>query len=77
MKTSITKLAATPQTPVFKIVIHKPGANPKAVTSSPKSHERDNDLFRSRATREDHGARQMKTTLNSEMLFRLCGHLSP
>jgi len=77
MKKSTTKIAATPQTPVFKIVIHKPGVNLQAATPSSKSQKRDNDLSQSRATREDRSARQMKTPLNSEMLFRFCGHLSP
>lgn len=74
MKASINQLAKTSQTPVFKVVIHKLGANPKQAASSPK---RDKTFSQARATREDHGTRQMKTTLNSEMLFRLCGHLSP
>jgi hypothetical protein len=77
MKTSITNLAETPQTPVFQIVIRKPSANRKKPAPSPKSQKRDNDLSQSRATREDRGPRQMKTTYNSQTLFRICGHLSP
>jgi hypothetical protein len=77
MKTSITKLAEIPQTPVFQIVIRKPGANPKAASPSPKSQKRDKIFSKSRDMRENRSTRQMKTTLNSETLFRICGHVSP
>jgi hypothetical protein len=63
MKASVTKPAATPQTPVFKIGVHKPEANPKAATPSPK---RDNIFSQSRDTREDRGTREMKTTHKSQ-----------
>jgi hypothetical protein len=71
---SITKLAKTPQTPVFQIVIRKRDANPKAATPSPKSPKRDNIFSKSRDTREDRGSRQMKTTHNSQTFFRICGN---
>jgi hypothetical protein len=65
MKASITKLAKTPQTPVFQIAIRKRGANPKEAAPSPKSQKRDNTFSQSRDTREDRGTREMKTTHNS------------
>jgi hypothetical protein len=66
MKASITKLAETPQTPVFQTVIRKLGANRKKPTPSPKSQKRDNTFSQSRDTREDRGTREMKTTHNSQ-----------
>jgi hypothetical protein len=66
MKASITKLAKTPETPVFQTVIVKPRANRKAATPSPKSKKRDNTFSQSRDTREDRGVRQMKTTHNPQ-----------
>jgi hypothetical protein len=75
MKTSIAKLAEAPQTPVFQTVIRKRGANPKAATQSPKSQKRDNIFSKSRDTREDRGARQMKTTHNPQTLFHICALL--
>jgi hypothetical protein len=66
MKTPVTKLAETSQTPAFEIAIRKRGENPKAATSSPKSQERDNIFSKSRDTREDRGSRQMKASHNSQ-----------
>jgi len=66
MKAASTKLAATPQTPISQTAIRKPGANPKAATPSPKSQKRDNTFSQSRDTREDRGARQMKTSHNPQ-----------
>ena len=66
MKASITKLAETPQTPVFQTVIHKLGANRKKPTPSPKSPKRDNTFSQSRDTREDRGTREMKTSQNDQ-----------
>jgi hypothetical protein len=73
MKAPITKLAATTQTPVFPKTLHRLRSNPPAATPSQK---RDNTFSQSRDTREDRGTRQMKTTLDSQKLFRLCIHLS-
>jgi hypothetical protein len=75
MKTSITKLAKTPQTPVFQKTLHQLRPNPKAATQSPKSQKRDNIFSKSRDTREDRGARQMKTTHNPQTLFHICALL--
>jgi hypothetical protein len=61
MKASITKPAPTPETPVFQIAIRKRGARSQAATPSPKSEKRDNIFSKSRDTREDRGAHQMKT----------------
>jgi hypothetical protein len=77
MKASITKLAEAPQTPVFPKTLHHRRTNPKAATPKPKSQKRENVFSKSRDMREDRGSRQMKTTNNSQTLFRICGHLSP
>jgi hypothetical protein len=66
MKASITKLAETPQTPVFQTVIVKPRVNRKAAIPSPQSKKRDNTFSQSRDTREDRGSRQMKMSHNSQ-----------
>ena len=60
-----TKLAPTPSTPVFQIAIRKRVAKPM-VAASPKTTKRDNIFSKSRDTREDRGARQMKTSHNSQ-----------
>jgi hypothetical protein len=74
MKASKTKLAETPQTPVFPQTLHRLQPNPKEATLSPKSKKRDNTFSQSRDTREDRGTRQMKTTHNSQTFFRMCGN---
>jgi hypothetical protein len=66
MKASSTKLAETPQTPVFPQTLHRMRTNAGEATSSPKPQKRDNIFSKSRDTREDRGSRQMKTTHNSQ-----------
>jgi hypothetical protein len=68
MKALITKLAKTPQTPVFQKTLHQLRPNPKEATPSPKSQKRDNTFSQSRDTREDRGTREMKTTHNSQTI---------
>jgi len=63
MKASKTKLAATPQTPVFPQTHHRLRPDPQAATPSQK---RDNTFSQSRDTREDRGTREMKTTHNAQ-----------
>jgi hypothetical protein len=63
MKTSVIKLAQTPQTPVFPQTLHRLRPNLQAATPSQK---RDNTFSQSRDTREDRGQREMKTTHNSQ-----------
>ena len=77
MKASATKRAQKPQTPVLQTAIHKPGATPKAVTPNSESQKQVKIFSKSRATREGRGSPQMKTTLDPQVLFSLCGHLSP
>ena len=62
MKASKTKLAATPQTPVFPQTLHRLRPNPKEATPS---HKRDNIFSQSRDTCEDRGTREMKTSQNA------------
>jgi len=64
MKTPVTKLAATVQTPVFGQTFHTLRPNPETATS--KSKKRDNIFSKSRDTREDRGTREMKTSHNGQ-----------
>jgi hypothetical protein len=61
MKASTTKLPETPQSPVFPKTSHQLRPSLTAVTANPKRQKRDNTFSKSRDTREDRGARQMKT----------------
>jgi hypothetical protein len=65
------------QTPVFPKKLHRLQPNPKAATPSPKSQKRDDIFSKSRDTHENRGSRQMKTTYNSQTLFRICGDFKP
>jgi hypothetical protein len=64
MKAPASKLAAAPQTPVFPETLHRLRPNPRARAMSdepnPKPLKRDNIFSKSRDTREDRAARQMK-----------------
>jgi hypothetical protein len=61
MKASITKRA--PAAPAFEVAVRPRVA--KAV-AAPKAQKRDNVFSKSRDTREDRSARQMKTTHSSQ-----------
>ena len=65
MKTSSPKIAATPQPPVSQASIRK-RVDAKTATPGPKPKKRENVFSKSRDTREDRGARQMKTSHNSQ-----------
>ena len=74
VKASIAKLAELAQTPVFKIVLHKPGAKPKAVI--PGSKPQKAGMFpKSRDPRKVRGKRKLKAKHNSKLLFHLCALL--
>jgi hypothetical protein len=60
MKPAITKFSK-PRPPVYQTVVHKPGPLPKAAVPKPTSPKRENIFSKSRDTREDRSARQMKT----------------
>ena len=77
VKTSITKFAETPRTPVSPKRTYRRRLNVQAATSNRWFQKHDDDLPQPRTTREDRGSRLMETTLSSQMLFRFCGHLSP
>jgi hypothetical protein len=62
------------KTPVFPKTLHRLRPNPKAATPGPKTQKRDNIFSKSRDTREDRGTRQIKTTRNSQTLFRVCSN---
>jgi hypothetical protein len=65
------------KTPIFQKTLHRLQPNPKAATPDAKPQKRDNIFSKSRDTREDRGSRQMKTTHNSQTLFRACGDFKP
>ncbi|MEJ0091487.1 MAG: hypothetical protein WDM80_17300 [Limisphaerales bacterium] len=52
-------------TPDFQVTVRQRGAKPAAALSA-KPPKRDNIFSQSRDTREDRGARQMKTAQNSQ-----------
>jgi hypothetical protein len=70
MKASTPKPAAKSQTPVFPQTLHRmrldPAAKAQAATPAPKPQKRANIFSKSRDTREDRGARQMKTAHNPQ-----------
>jgi hypothetical protein len=66
MKAATTKPAATPQTDVFPKTLHRLRPRLAAATVNPKTPKRDNVFSKSRDTREDRGARQMKTKSNPQ-----------
>jgi hypothetical protein len=66
MKASTSKPEEAPQTPVFPKTLHQVRQRGTATTPNPKSQKRDNTFSKSRDTREDRGARQMKTTHNPQ-----------
>jgi hypothetical protein len=65
MKPNTSKFAAILQTPVYPKSLHQFRPNPKAV-ANPKPPKRDNIFSKSRDTREDRGARQVKTSTNAQ-----------
>lgn len=65
MKKTTSKFAAILQTPVYPKTLHQFRPNPKAAVN-PKPPKRDNIFSKSRDTREDRGARQMKTSQGSQ-----------
>jgi hypothetical protein len=68
MKTVKPKLAALLQPPIFPKTLHRLRSDIKAVAATSKSQKRDSAFSKSRDTREDRGARQMKTSHNSQTL---------
>jgi hypothetical protein len=73
MKASTTKPTAIPETSVFPQTLHRLRSDPEA--TNPKSKKRDNISPKSRDTREDRGAREMKTSHNPQSLFHICALL--
>jgi hypothetical protein len=65
-KSTITNLTGA-QSPVFQKAIHELRPASKA-DENPKSKKRPNTFSKSRDTREDRGARQMKTSHSSQTL---------
>ena len=62
MKHHLTKLAATPQTPVFPQTLHEKRPLLAKTLPHPTAKKRDNIFSKSRDLREDRGTREMKTT---------------
>lgn len=65
MKTFVSELAATAQTPVFPKTLHRLRPNPK-IKATAKPSKRDNTFSKSRDLREDRGTREMKTSQNGQ-----------
>ena len=66
MKAPSLKSAKENQAPVFQVVIRKRVTKARPAAPTAKSPKRDNIFSKSRDTREDRGARQMKTAKNSQ-----------
>ncbi len=66
MKTNTSKMAASLQTPVFPQAVHQQRPEIKLADPEVKPAKRDNVFSKSRDTREDRGARQMKTAHSSQ-----------
>jgi hypothetical protein len=69
MKKDNSKSAATPQTPVFPQTLHHVRVRGEEA-ANPKAKKRDNIFSKSRDTREDRGARQVKTSTAPETFSR-------
>jgi hypothetical protein len=66
IKPRLTKLAATPQTPPYPKEPHRRRPLAPAILPDSKPAKRDNIFSKSRDTREDRSARQMKTSHNAQ-----------
>ncbi len=66
MKTPNRKPTLKTQPPVFQIAIRKRVTKTSTAAPKAKAPKRDNIFSKSRDTREDRGARQMKTAKNSQ-----------
>ena len=66
MKASIPKSKDTPQSLPFPQTLHRLRPNSEEHAPMPKPEKRDNTFSKSRDTREDRGARQMKTSRNAQ-----------
>jgi len=66
MKASNAKRVARPESAIFPQALHRLRPNPGPVATDLKSPKRDNTFSKSRDTREDRGARQMKSSHNSQ-----------
>lgn len=66
MKASTKKPVETSQTEIFPKTLHRVRLKSKEAAAPPKSQKRDNIFSKSRDTREDRSARQMKTTHNAQ-----------
>ena len=66
IKSRLTKLAATPQTPPYPQIPHRRRPVAPVVIADSKPTKRDNIFSQSRDTREDRGSRQMKNSHNAQ-----------
>jgi hypothetical protein len=66
MKAVITKPTEATQPPVFPKMPHRLRPNPETVASGSQRQKRDNIFSKSRETREDRGARQIKMSHQSQ-----------
>ncbi len=76
MKASKSKSMGTSQSPVFPKAPDRVRPKPNSAASTAKSKKRTASFSKSRKV-PGRGTRQMKTRLNSQMLFRECGNSTP
>jgi hypothetical protein len=66
MKDHTTKLAATPQAPIFPQTMHALRPNQEKTVPHPNPKKRNNIFSKSRDMREERGTREMKTSHNDQ-----------
>jgi len=66
MKASKIKTAKTPERPVFQVTVRQRGGKRGSAASKSTPPKRENIFSKSRDTREDRSARQMKTSHSSQ-----------
>jgi hypothetical protein len=66
MKKKATKPETLPEPPVFPKTLHRLRPNSETPAPGLKAKKRDNIFSKSRDTREDRSARQMKTSHNAQ-----------
>jgi hypothetical protein len=76
-KIRLTQHAKTPQIPISQKKLRQLRSNLKAATPGQKSKKRNNLISKSRGLRENRSTHPLKTTHDTQVLFRICSHASP
>lgn len=66
MKKTKTKIAKAPEPPVFQVTVRQRGGKRGSAASKATPEKREKIFSKSRDTREDRSARQMKTSHSSQ-----------